>query len=98
MAIWLIAAEARRGWTWRVFLIGLAYAATLTLFALANRLTTSANTIFLQSTAPLYLAFALAPWLLREPTRRQDVVVMVAIVVGLGLTFHGGAPARRHGS
>jgi drug/metabolite transporter, DME family len=55
---------------------------------LANRLTTSANTIFLQSTAPLYLAL-LAPWLLREPTRRQDVVVMVAIVVGLGLTFHG---------
>ena len=88
VAIWLIAEEARRGWTWRVFVIGLAYAATLTLFVLANRLTTSANTIFLQSTAPLYLAL-LAPWLLREPTRRQDVVVMVAIVIGLGLTFHG---------
>jgi DME family drug/metabolite transporter len=55
---------------------------------LANRLTTSANTIFLQSTAPLYLAL-LAPWLLREPTRRQDLLVMIAIVVGLGLTFHG---------
>jgi uncharacterized integral membrane protein len=91
--IWLIAAEARRGWTWRVFVIGLAYAATLTLFVLANRLTTSANTIFLQSTAPLYLAL-LAPWLLRgaDPAsgcrghgrhRRSD----------LGLTFHGVGPA-----
>src|SRR3954469_16875441 len=88
LAIWLIAAEARRGWTWRVFLVGVAYAATLTLFVLANRLTTSANTIFLQSTAPLYLAL-LAPWLLPEPTRRQDLLVMIAIVVGLGLTFHG---------
>jgi drug/metabolite transporter, DME family len=88
VAIWLIAGEARRGWTWRVFLVGVAYAATLTLFVLANRLTTSANTIFLQSTAPLYLAL-LAPWLLREPTRRQDLLVMIAIVVGLGLTFHG---------
>ena len=88
VAIWLIAAEARRGWTWRVFVVGVAYAITLTLFVLANRLTTSANTIFLQSTAPLYLAL-LAPWLLKEPTRRQDVLVMVAIVVGLGLTFHG---------
>ena len=88
VAIWLIAAEARRGWTWRVFMVGVAYAITLTLFVLANRLTTSANTIFLQSTAPLYLAL-LAPWLLKEPTRRQDLVVMVAIVIGLGLTFHG---------
>jgi drug/metabolite transporter, DME family len=93
VAIWLIAAEARRGWTWRVFVVGVAYAITLTLFVLANRLTTSANTIFLQSTAPLYLAL-LAPWLLKEPTRRQDVVVMVAIVVGLGLTFHGAEQPR----
>jgi drug/metabolite transporter (DMT)-like permease len=38
--------------------------------------------------APLYLAL-LAPWLLHEPTRRQDLLVMVAIVAGLGLTFHG---------
>jgi drug/metabolite transporter, DME family len=88
VAIWLIAAEARRGWTRWVLLVAIAYAATLTLFVLANRLTTSANTIFLQSTAPLYLAL-LAPWLLHEPTRRQDLLVMVAIVIGLGLTFHG---------
>lgn len=88
IAIWLIAGEARRGWTWRVFLVGVAYAVTLTLYVLANRLTTSANTIFLQSTAPLYLAL-LAPWLLQEPTRRQDLGVMIAIVIGLGLTFHG---------
>jgi drug/metabolite transporter, DME family len=88
VAIWLIAGEARRGWTRWVLLVAVAYAATLTLFVLANRLTTSANTIFLQSTAPLYLAL-LAPWLLREPTRRQDLAVMVAIVAGLGLTFLG---------
>ena len=88
VAIWLIAAEARRGWTRWVLLVAVAYATTLTLFVLANRLTTSANTIFLQSTAPLYLAL-LAPWLLREPTRRQDLAVMVAIVAGLGLTFLG---------
>jgi DME family drug/metabolite transporter len=88
VAIWLIAAEARRGWTRWVLLVAVAYATTLTLFVLANRLTTSANTIFLQSTAPLYLAL-LAPWLLHEPTRRQDLAVMVAIVAGLGLTFLG---------
>ena len=53
-------------------LVGFAYAACLTLFVLANRLTTAANTIFLQSTAPLYL-LVLEPWLLKEPIRRQDL-------------------------
>ena len=47
--------SAKPGWTWRTWLIGLAYAATMILFVLANKLTTSANAIFLQSTAPFYL-------------------------------------------
>lgn len=88
VAIWLMAREARRGWGPRVPAVAVAYAATLTLFVLANRLTTSANTIFLQSTAPLYLAL-LGPWLLREPTRRQDLALMAAVAVGLGLFFLG---------
>ena len=56
----------------------MAYAACLTLFVLANRLTTAANTIFLQSTAPLYLLI-LAPWLLKEPVRRRDVGFMLVV-------------------
>lgn len=88
LAIWLMTREARRGWTGRTLVVGVAYAATLTLFVLANRLTTAANTIYLQSTAPLYLAL-LAPWLLREPTRRQDLVFMAAVGFGLALFFVG---------
>ena len=88
VAIWLIAREARAGWGRRVPLVAVAYASTLTLFVLANRLTTSANTIFLQSTAPLYLAL-LGPWLLHEPTRRQDLALMGAVAVGLALFFLG---------
>ena len=66
----------------------MAYAATLTLFVLANRLTTAANTIYLQSTAPLYLAL-LAPWLLHEPTRKKDLLFMAAVGLGLALFFVG---------
>jgi drug/metabolite transporter (DMT)-like permease len=88
VAIWLMTREARRAWTPRTLMVGVAYAATLTLFVLANRLTTAANTIYLQSTAPLYLVI-LGPWLLREPTRRQDLVFMAAVGVGLGLFFLG---------
>jgi DME family drug/metabolite transporter len=86
LAILLIAPEARRGWSLRAVLVGFAYAACLTLFVLANRLTTAANTIFLQSTAPLYL-LVLGPWLLQEPIRRQDVGFMAAVGAGLALFF-----------
>lgn len=79
---------ARRGWTWRAAVVGAAYAATLVLFVLANRLTTAANTIFLQSTAPLYLLL-LGPWLLHEPVRRRDLIVMAALGVGLLFFFVG---------
>lgn len=88
IAILLLSREARRGWSWRVALVGIAYATCLTLFVLANRLTTAANTIYLQSTAPLYLLI-LSPWLLKEPVRPKDVGFMLAIGVGLALFFIG---------
>jgi drug/metabolite transporter (DMT)-like permease len=73
---------------WKPVLVGCAYAACLTLFVLANRLTTAANTIFLQSTAPLYVLI-LAPWLLNERVRRQDIGFMLVVALGLMLFFVG---------
>jgi drug/metabolite transporter, DME family len=72
----------------RTVLVAVAYAATLILFVTANKLTTSANTIFLQSTGPLYILL-LAPWLLRERTRGLDFAVMLAVGAGLALFFIG---------
>ena len=93
-AVFLIGAlpEARRGWSWRIAPVAAAYAATLVLFVLANRLTTSANAIFLQSTAPLYVLL-LGPWLLREPVRRADVVYILAVAAGMSLFFVGAEAA-----
>ena len=88
LALVLIAPGARRGWTRQSVLVGVAYAACLTLFVLANRLTTAANTIFLQSTAPLYLLI-LAPWILKESVRRRDVGFMLVVAFGLMLFFVG---------
>lgn len=82
LAVLILAPGARRLPDIRILLVGVGYAATMILFVVANKLTTAANTIFLQSTAPLYILLV-SPWLLREPTRRKDVLFM--IVVGLGL-------------
>ena len=77
---------ARRGLTWRALPVAATYAATLTLFVSANKLTTAANAIFLQSTAPLYVLL-LAPWLLKERVRRGELVFMVAVAFGLALVL-----------
>ena len=73
--------------TWRridraSFIVGLAYAASLILYVTANTLTTAANAIFLQTTAPLYV-LALGPRLLGEPNRRQDLLVVILMAIGL---------------
>jgi drug/metabolite transporter, DME family len=80
--------EARRGWSWRIVPVAMAYAATLVTFVVANKLTTSANAIFLQSTAPLYLLL-LGPLVLREPIRRADVLYMLGVLGGITLFFIG---------
>jgi len=71
-----------------VFLTGVAQGATMLLFVLANKLTTAANTIFLQSAAPLYLPF-LVPRILGEAVTRRDIAAMVGIAAGMALFFVG---------
>jgi drug/metabolite transporter (DMT)-like permease len=80
--------EARKGWTWRVWPVGLAYSGTMVLFVVAARLTTAANTIFLQSTAPLYVLL-IGPLVLKEAVRKSDLVFIAAVALGLSMFFVG---------
>lgn len=68
------------------WLVGAGYAATMILFVVANKLTTSANTIFLQSTAPFYILLA-SPFVLGERIRARDVAFLAAMASGLALFF-----------
>jgi len=65
---------------------GVCYAATVTLFVSATKLTTSGNAILLQYTAPLYVAL-LSGWLLDERTRWFDWAAIVAVLCGMSLFF-----------
>jgi drug/metabolite transporter (DMT)-like permease len=86
LAIAILLPRSRRNWSWRTLLVGFTFAVTLILFVAGNKLTTSANTIFLQSTAPLWIALT-APFLLRERIVRRDVIFMTVLAVGLALFF-----------
>jgi len=91
VALLVILPNAWRGLNWRSLLVGCAYAATTTSFALANKLTTAANAVFLQSTAPLYILI-LSPLLLREPIRRRHLLFMAALATGMWMIVGGGQP------
>ena len=93
-AVALLMPAARRSLGPRPALVAVAYAATLILFVAGNKLTTAANTIFLQSTAPLYVLL-LSPWLLRERLRRVDLVFMAVTALGLAAFFVSVEPARQ---
>lgn len=69
-----------------ILLVSLAYAATVTLFVLANKLTTAANAIFIQDSAPLYVLL-LSPWLLRERASRPELLAVPVYVLGISLFF-----------
>ena len=88
VAVLILSRSARRGWSWRSWLVGITYAATLVLYVLAKKPTTSANTIFLQATAPLYMVF-LGPLLLGERVRAKDLFVMAAVGAGRMLVVAG---------
>lgn len=78
--------EARRLPRRRMLLGVVAYAATVTLFSAANKLTTAANAIFLQSTAPVWVLL-LSPLLLRERPRRGELLALPVYGAGLALFF-----------
>lgn len=84
----LVLPQARRNWSWRMVLVSIAYAATVISYVTANKMTTALNTIFLQSTAPIYVLLV-SPWLLKESIRRRDLVYLIAVAAGMALVFTG---------
>src|SRR5436309_3924578 len=69
-------------------LTSILYAALLILFVLATKLTTAANAIFLQYTAPVYVLI-LEPLFYREKFRSRDFITVAACIAGMSLFFVG---------
>ncbi|QUH26710.1 DMT family transporter [Serpentinicella alkaliphila] len=66
----------------------LSYVTLVFLFVSANKLTTSANAILLQFTAPIWVAL-LSFWFLKERPVKSDWIAIVAVMLGMVLFFIG---------
>jgi drug/metabolite transporter (DMT)-like permease len=72
--------------SWQTIPGAIAYAATVFLFVIATKLTTAANAIFLQYTAPIYIAL-ISPWFLGERIKWLDWLLVLIALSGVGLFF-----------
>lgn len=70
------------------------YSGVLILFVVATKLTTAANAIFLQYTAPVYILI-FEPLFYKEKFRGRDLAVIVVCLAGMSLFFLGKLDARQ---
>jgi drug/metabolite transporter, DME family len=64
------------------------YAGILILFVMATKMTTAANAIFLQFTAPMYLV-VLEPLLLKTKFEPKNIITVIICILGMLLFFFG---------
>ena len=86
LTIWIVFRDLHFTWSRPQIGGAVAYAGTVTLLVVATKLTTAANAILLQYTAPIHVAL-FGPWFLGEPSRRRDVVSIAVILFGMALFF-----------
>ncbi|MDZ4746540.1 MAG: DMT family transporter [bacterium] len=74
--------------TWSVMQIGaiVSYAATVVLFVIATKMTTAANAILLQYTAPIWVALASVA-ITRERLRTSDWMAVIVVMCGMSVFF-----------
>lgn len=65
------------------------YVGLVMLLILSTKLTTAANAILLQYTAPIYSAI-LGYFVLKEPVTRHDITVIVLVLIGLAVFLYDG--------
>ena len=92
IGIYLLITRRRIVFSRRVLTGALSMIGVTTLFALANKLTTAANTIVLQFTAPVFVMLFMAV-LYRQRPGRADLIVCALVMSGIVLFFIDGIRA-----
>lgn len=91
-AVFLLALTGRQWkfrWTWMSLATAVTYTGCTLLFAAATKLTTAANAILLQYTAPAFVAL-FGAWILKEHPKRADWLTISVVFVGLAIFLYDG--------
>ncbi len=86
MAMYMAATHTRFKFNRYSFLAGIGLGFSATLFTIANKLTTAANAIVLQYTAPIFILLISAVFF-KEKMQKQDVLVVCITMGGMVLFF-----------
>ena len=86
LLLWIVRRPSLRGIRRAEWEAALALAATTGLFIVANKLTTAANAILIQYSAPVWIAL-LGRWFLGERTSRLDWITIALVLGGIALFF-----------
>lgn len=84
--VWFAFPGMRFTWSFYQLAGAVAYAANMITFVAANKMTTAANAVLLQYTAPAWVALFSA-WFLREKIRRSDWITISLVTGGIVLFF-----------
>ncbi|MCX7773089.1 MAG: DMT family transporter [Clostridia bacterium] len=86
VVIFLYVKKPKFTWSFAQIAAALSYALTVILFVAANKLTTAANAILIQYSAPLYVAL-MGAWLLKEKPKLIDWATIGVVMGGMVLFF-----------
>jgi len=86
LLLWAVRRPSLRGVGRAEWAAALTLAATTGLFILANKLTTAANAILIQYSAPIWIAL-FGRWFLGERTSRLDWITIALVLAGIALFF-----------
>lgn len=86
MALFMLQQGIRFRWNRYSFGAGIGLSFSATLFTIANKLTTAANAIVLQYTAPIFI-LVLSALLLRQKLVRREIAVVAITMIGMVLFF-----------
>jgi len=86
LIMWAYIKKPKFSWSNIQIMGAVAYALTVILFVIANKLTTAANTILLQYTGPIYVAL-FSYWFLKEKITAIDWITILVVIIGMTLFF-----------
>lgn len=86
LLLWIVRRPRLRGIARAEWGAAIALAATTGMFIVANKLTTAANAILIQYSAPIWIAL-LGQWFLGERASRLDWITIALVLAGIALFF-----------